>query len=113
MKSFRRYNGFEFKVGDLIQVGVIKRRSFLPRKRLSGMRRPNGIASDGPMVYHNKKSDVERQHNEKIGIVTQIFHYNAFWKGHEPSQKDNVYICYMQEYGEYYILCEDEISLVD
>lgn len=108
--------GYKFKVGDLIKIDSIIRRPYEPRQRFKGMRRPTGLT--GNVHYraprHNTgQKEQEKKHTNQFGIVTEIFHYNVFWRGTAPGQKDTVYITYMQEYGEYYILCEDEISYAD
>lgn len=90
-----------YKVGDLIQVCDIIRRDHQSRKRRSDVRRPPSPKGPTSSMYAGQ-----------FGIVTEAYHYNQFWRGMEPGPNDHTYICYMQELGEYFILCENEIEKV-
>lgn len=94
-----KQNMSKFKVGDLITIGVVRRRKLDARKLRSGLKRPPD----------NTYRDKTILHEGKLAIITEYHHHNAFWRGIEVSPKDNVYICYVQEESQYYILCEDEI----
>ena len=100
-----------FKIGDLLQITGIKRRTLKARERRFDIKRP-------PDDKWRKQNSL---FNKYLVIVTERYTCDQFYSSKMnkfdmsknfklPERKDDVYICFAQKTGEYFLLHADELA---